>query len=201
MIILRQRCYNDPNNESSGPGMGTVALGTLGAATGAIALGRRGFLGANIMKHVNSGWAKTGKFLGNAEMMKSGTRGVEAAKLWKRGIGNRELANALRKNAVGSNLTKEVREANKTNKLVNADGTNSYVEPSTGKNVGRKSITIGDGTGTWDTKNEAVINLSKKYGLKDGQNLQNIVGDHRTATSTYQNTEGYTDAIRDALTK
>lgn len=200
MIILRQRCYNDnPENKSSGAG--TVALGALGAAVGTVALGRRGFLGAGMMKHINSGWAKTGKFLGNAEMMKSGTRGIEAAKLWESGVGNRKLANDLRKNAVGSNLVKKVREANKTNKLVNADGTISYVDPHTGQNVGRKSITVGDGKGTWDTGNKSVKDLTEKYGLKDGQNLQNIVGDHRASTSAYQTAEGYTDAIRDAIIK
>lgn len=206
MIILRQRCYGDPGNESSGPGVGTVALGTLGAAAGTVALGRRGFLGAGMMKTINQGWAKTGKFLGNAEMMKSGTRGMAAADLWESGVGNRKLANALRKNSVGTTFGKEAAELNKTNKLVNKETQKvSYVNPQTnevfkkteGDNI--KSIIGNNGRASIDWNNE---DLLKKYGLNKGADIRNIIKNHRSATSVIQNeggTEGFGAAIKNAL--
>ena len=204
MIILRQRCYGDPENENSGPGVGTVALGTLGAAAGTVALGRRGFLGAGMMKTINQGWAKTGKFLGNASMMQSGTRGMAAADLWKSGIGNRKLANALRKNSVGTTFGKEAAELNKTNKLVDKETQKvSYVNPQTNeifkKTDDIKSIIGNNGRASIDWSNE---DLLKKYGLNKGADIRNIIKNHRSATNVIQNeggAEGFGAAIKNAL--
>lgn len=203
MIILRQRCYGDPGNESSGPGVGTVALGTLGAAAGTVALGRRGFLGAGMMKTINQGWAKTGKFLGNAEMMQSGTRGMAAADLLKSGTINKKLANALRKNSVGADYAKGIVETNKANKFIDPN-TKAVIfkDPNTGKFVNQESLTVkGIGmNGKWSDK--VTKELNEKYGLKEGQNIQDIIKQHRSATSVIQNeggAEGFGAAIKNAL--
>lgn len=92
------RYYGEDENRgmSTGAKVGLGALGTAGAAAGAIAIGRRGFLGAKAMRTINSGWAKAGAMFGHEGMISEGARGVVAAEQLAKGNINRRGANVIR---------------------------------------------------------------------------------------------------------
>lgn len=108
MIILRQSCYSDPQQEDGGSNKLVKGLAGAGATVAAFYGARKGMLGSSMQKWTNTLWGNAGKQvskLGNWLGKRGGNMINSSAKEW--GIANAAKNNTL-KDASGALNKREI---------------------------------------------------------------------------------------------